>query len=138
MKPLTVLALAAALSAPACLMTVDDDGLEWHSWDEFEDLVGEMSQRAEALAKSKEFGDRLSQANQELVEARKQISERTEAERKAQRQKEELATLFQERTRELQRASVAIQEAFETQLASVLANAATQPPMPADPASRNG
>jgi hypothetical protein len=41
MKPLIVLALAAALSAPACLMTVDDDGLEWHSWDEFEDLVGD-------------------------------------------------------------------------------------------------
>ncbi len=41
MKPLNVLALAAALSVPACLMTVDDDGLEWHSWDEFERLVGD-------------------------------------------------------------------------------------------------
>lgn len=40
MKPLTLLALAAALCAPACLMTVGDDGLELHSWDDWDDVLG--------------------------------------------------------------------------------------------------
>ncbi len=41
MKPLTLLALAAALCVPACLMTVGDDGLELHSWDDWDDVLGD-------------------------------------------------------------------------------------------------
>lgn len=40
MKPLALLACAALLCIPACLVTVDDDGLEVHGWDEWDEVLG--------------------------------------------------------------------------------------------------
>lgn len=49
MKPLTLLACAAVLALPACLVTIDDEGLEVHGWDEWDEVMGDFDGHGQVL-----------------------------------------------------------------------------------------